>query len=41
MVTIHLAVMKRPTISASADEDMKNLMIWDIVSMDPLIWGTG
>ena len=41
MVTISLEVMKRPTSSASADEDMTNLMIWDIVSMDPLSWGTG
>ena len=33
--------MKRPASSYSAAEDTENLIIWDMVRMDPLSRGTG
>ena len=41
MGTISLAVIKRPTNSASAAEAMTNLIIWVMVRMDKLSQGTG
>ena len=40
-VTILLAVINRVASSASAAEDMKNLMIWEILSIGPLNHGLG
>ena len=41
MGTIALSIMKKTASSASASEDMKNLIIWDMVRMDPLSRVTG
>ena len=41
MGNIALSVMKRPVSSASAAKYMKNLMIWEMVIMDPFSPGTG
>ena len=41
MGIIDLDVMKRPQSSASAAEDITNLIIWAMVSIDPLTRGTG